>query len=234
MKAKYIRVSTTEQNPSRQIDKRYKSYIDKCSGSIPFAERPEAKKLIADVENRTVDYIIVHSISRLGRNTVDILQTIEYFTKIGVCIEAEKEGFSTLNRNKSENTTAKMVISIMATLAEFEREMLLERHREGIAKAKERGAYAANGGRPSEEPDKFLMKEKNRRILKLLQKGASIREAAFRANSSIGLVQKVKKVGRELGMIEDILTLKDDIIKNQKELIETLTKEEKLRKYLEE
>ena len=208
MIVKYIRVSTTEQNPDRQKDKRYKNYIDKCSGAIPFKERPAAKKLIDDIyaagrdgENR-IKKIVVHSISRLGRSTIDILQTIEYFTKIGVCVQAEKEGFETLNRTGKENTTAKLVISIMATLSEFEREMILERQREGIAKAKEAGKYRANGGRPIETPESFLMKDNNRRVLKLIQTGSSIREAAFRAKVSQGTVQKVKKVAKDLGMLE--------------------------------
>ena len=218
---KYIRVSTTEQNISRQKDKRYKNYIDKCSGAIPFQDRPAAKQLLADIfkskeevrairekgsdekiYDKNINHIIVHSISRLGRSTIDILKTIEYFTGIGVCVEAEKEGFKTLDRNGRENTTAKLVISIMATLSEFEREMILERQREGIAKAKERGVYAANGGRPKEKPELFLMKDSNRRVLKLLQTGSSIREASFRAKVSQGTVQKVKKVAKELGMLD--------------------------------
>ena len=92
---KYIRVSTTEQNPERQIDEKYKCYIDKISGTVPFYQRPEAKKLIRAVENGDVDKVVVHSISRLGRSTVDILNTINWFTEKGVCVKTEKEGFET-------------------------------------------------------------------------------------------------------------------------------------------
>ncbi len=241
MIVKYIRVSTTDQNTTRQKDKRYKNYIDKCSGAIPFKERPAAKQLLADIYHtnekrqaaretgeeldgyKNIDHIIVHSISRLGRSTIDILQTIEYFTDLGICIEAEKEGFKTLNRNGKENTTAKLVISIMATLSEFEREMILERQREGIAKAKEAGKYRANGGRPIETPESFLMKDNNRRVLKLIQTGASIREAAFRAKVSQGTVQKVKKVANDLGMLET---------SSVSESLKYMKEEAKLTKYL--
>lgn len=215
--AKYIRVSTTEQNIARQKDKRYKNYVDKCSGSIPFNERPEALKLIKDVEDKKIEHIVVHSISRLGRSTIDILKTIEYFTELGVCIEAQKEGFRTLDRNKRENATAKMVISIMATLSQWELEMAAERRLEGIAKAKERGAYSANGGRKADNPAEWITKPKQVKIIKRLNAGQSIRDVAFREGCSVGLVQKTKKKAIELGMMGGLDS-----------------KEEKLRDYLAE
>lgn len=200
--AKYIRVSTKGQDPKRQKDSRYKNYVDICSGTIPFNKRPEAIKLIQDVHDGLITRIHVHSISRLGRNTVDILNTINFFTELGICIVTEKEGFQTLDRNKRENTTAKMVISIMATLSEFEREMILERTREGIKKAQEEGKYAANGGRPKDNPRLWITKEKPTRILKLLNRGLSIRDVAFRTKSSEGTVQKVKRIARDLDLYD--------------------------------
>ena len=225
--AKYIRVSTTEQNIARQRDKRYKNYVDKCSGSIPFDERPEASKLIDDVLNKKIEHIVVHSISRLGRSTIDILKTIEYFTKLGVCIEAEKEGFRTLDRNKRENATAKMVISIMATLSQWELEMASERRLEGIAKAKERGAYSANGGRKADNPAEWITKPKQVKIIKRLNAGQSIRDIAFREDCSVGLVQKTKKQAIELGMMGGLDS-------KEEKLNEYLQRAEKLVNELEE
>ena len=81
MRVAYIRVSTLDQNPDRQLRVDIeKNYIDKCSGSISFSERPEAKKLLS---NTNVTEIVVHSIDRLGRNTIDIMQTIQHFTNLG-------------------------------------------------------------------------------------------------------------------------------------------------------
>ena len=77
MKAKYIRISTLDQNSSRQTDFDGKQFSDKCSGTIPFKERPKAIKLLEDT---SITEVHVHSIDRLGRNTLDIMQTIQYLT----------------------------------------------------------------------------------------------------------------------------------------------------------
>lgn len=206
---KYIRVSTTEQNVDRQREKGIKHYIDKCSGTIPFTSRPQAITLERDImdsrdlpPSKRITTVKVHSISRLGRSTIDILETVKRFNGMGVCLVAEKEGVRTLNDDGSENATAKMMLSILATLFEFEREMILERQREGIAKAKERGVYAANGGRPTENKMEFLLKDKNKRVLALLSNGASIRDAAQRGKVSNGTAAKVRKIALELGLLD--------------------------------
>ncbi len=114
MKVKYIRVSTTEQNTDRQSDFNGLTYIDKCSGSIAFKDRLEASKLLANTE---VTEVLVHSIDRLGRNTLDIMQTIQNFTNRGINVISEKEGLQTLINGK-ENPIAKMMIGILGTLAD--------------------------------------------------------------------------------------------------------------------
>jgi len=202
-------VSTTEQNVDRQRESGIASYIDKCSGTIPFASRPQAIKLERDIiesqdlpPSKRITTVKVHSISRLGRSTIDILETVKRFNSMGVCLLAEKEGVRTLNEDGTENATAKMMLSILATLFEFEREMILERQREGIAKAKERGVYAANGGRPTENKMEFLLKDKNKRVLSLLSNGSSIRDAADRGKVSNGTAAKVRKIATELGLLD--------------------------------
>ena len=204
---KYIRVSTSEQNVDRQREKGLKHYIDVCSGSIAFNERKQGNKLITDIHNqdnlppnKQIRFVKVHSISRMGRSTLDILETVKHFTELGVGVIAEKEGIKTLDDEGKENPTAKMVLSIMATLSEYERELILERQREGIIAAKLRGSYE-NGGRPKESPAEFLMKPDSRKILALLSKGISIRETAFRCKVSNGKVQKVRKVATNMQML---------------------------------
>lgn len=145
MKVKYIRVSTTEQNTTRQEEKGFKAYIDQISGSVIFSERPQGKKLLNEVSQGHITEVHVHSIDRLGRNTMDILQTIKTMTANNVNVISRKEGLSTLVDGK-ESPTAKMVLSIMATLSEFELNTIKERQLEGIARAKERGVYKKNGG----------------------------------------------------------------------------------------
>jgi DNA invertase Pin-like site-specific DNA recombinase len=198
MKAKYIRVSTEEQNTARQKDEQFKTYEDKCSGEIPFNERPQGKELIKDIESGLVDEVHVHAIDRLGRNTIDILNTINWLTQKGVNLISDKEGLRTLNEDKTENLIAKMLIGVLSTLAEYERKRIKERVKEGVALAKSRGAYKANG-RPkgtTEDKDEFLNKPTSKMIVKALKQGRSIREVAKVCDCSINLVRKVAEVSK--------------------------------------
>lgn len=195
MKAQYIRVSTTEQNTNRQEVKGFDgvTYIDKISGSVPFSDRPEAKKLIS---NNQLTEVRVHSIDRLGRNTLDIMQTIQYFTDKGINVVSEKEGLNTIVDGK-ENPIAKMMIGILGTLAEFELSRIKERQAEGISKAKARGGYLGRTKGSTESVEVFLSKESTKAILKYLKQGESISRTALLSKSSEGKVKKVKKLIRE-------------------------------------
>ena len=82
MKVYYLRVSTIEQNTARQMEEipeDCKVFEDKVSGSIPFAERTEGRNIVNLIKQRQINTIYVHSIDRLGRNSLDILQTIQFF-----------------------------------------------------------------------------------------------------------------------------------------------------------
>ena len=191
MVVKYIRVSTIEQNVGRQLSVEHeKNYQDKCSGSIAFKDRPEAKKLLA---NKDVTEVHVHSIDRLGRNTLDIMQTIQHFTEKGINVVSEKEGLQTIVNGK-ENPVAKMMIGILGTLAEFELTRIKERQAEGIAKAKTKGTYHKSRNRKSETLEQMMAKPYTAEIIKNLKNNESIRRTALLSKTSAGTVQKVKKM----------------------------------------
>ena len=195
---KYIRVSTPEQNTSRQEDGLI-PIVDTLSGSVPFDEREGGQKLMKRTQLGYVKSISVQSIDRLGRNTLDILTTIKWFTRQQVNIISQKEGLQTLLEDGTENPTAKLMIGILGTLAEFELSRIKERQAEGIKKAKERGVYKTNGGnRKKETKTKFLSKSKNALCLKELQRGNSVRRAALLSGVSLMTAHKVKKY-----MLED-------------------------------
>lgn len=192
MRAKYIRVSTIEQNTHRQEETGIKQYIDKCSGSIPFKERPSAKKLLTAIDKGHINEVQVKSIDRLGRNTLDILTTIKELTDKNIAVVSQKEGLATIIDGKV-NPVANLIISIMATLSEFELEQIKERQREGIERAKQRGVYASNGGSKPLTRQKFLKKAKNALCAKHLNNGESIRRAAKLSGVSNATALKVKK-----------------------------------------
>ena len=189
MIAKYIRVSTKEQNTDRQTDFNGLTYVDQCSGSIPFKERPEAKKLL---NNKEITEVHVHSIDRLGRSTLDIMQTIQDFTAAGINVVSTKEGLQTIVDGK-ENPIAKMMIGILGTLAEFELSRIKERQAEGIAKAKEKGIYKQSRNRGKEDIEVFINKASTQSILKYLRNDGSVRRTALLSKTSEGTVKKVKK-----------------------------------------
>lgn len=196
MKATYIRVSTLEQNTDRQTnDTTGVIFTDKISGAVLFEERPAGKKLLQAITDGNITELEVHSIDRLGRNTIDILTTIKKITSLGCNVISKKEGLSMMIDGK-ENPMAKMMIGILSTLSEFELQRIKERQTEGIAAAKIKGTYKTNS-RPTgttETTEQFLAKKKVQNIIKYLKQNHSIRATAKLSEASISLVQKVQKL----------------------------------------
>ncbi len=192
MKATYVRVSTFEQNISRQLEgKGGRVYWDKISGMVPFAERPNAARLFKDARRGRITQVEVHSIDRLGRDAIDVLQTIKTFTELEVNIISKKERLHTLLENGNQNPVAKLLVSVLSTLTEIDYKNRREAQREGIARAKAEGKYKgrANGTKLTDEQ----MVEKHPNIVAELNKGESIRRTARLAGKSTNTVQRVKK-----------------------------------------
>lgn len=194
MKARYVRVSTGNQNTERQLKKNHpneKLYIDIVSGAIPFKEREQGNKLIQDIEADSIKYISVHSIDRLGRNLFDILATLELLNEKKVTLKVDNLGIESLVNNKP-NSAFKLIISVMANIAEMERETMLERQKEGIKIAIAKGVYKGRVKGSKESDEQVLSKYKE--VVKYLKRGQSLRDIAKLCNVSLGTVQKVKKI----------------------------------------
>jgi len=191
MKARYVRVSTPDQKLERQLVNQHpneKLYIDVCSGSIPFNERPQATKLLQEMTTGT---LFVKSIDRLGRNLMDILTTIHHFNGYSVSIKVENLGIESLVDGKP-NQVFNLIISVLANIAEMERSTMLERQREGIAIAKAKGTYKGRVRGSTELPETVL--KKYPKVVKYLKEGQSLRNVAKLSDVSLGTVQKVKKL----------------------------------------
>lgn len=132
----YVRVSTVEQNEQRQIEALEKHNIDKWyteKVSAKDMNRPELQKMLDYV--RENDTIYVHDFSRLARSTKDLLDIIEFLNGKKVHFVSNKEQLDT------STPQGKLMITMIGAIAEFEREQILERQREGIAIAKRAGKY---------------------------------------------------------------------------------------------
>lgn len=132
----YVRVSSFDQNPERQLEgiPVDRIFTDKASGKD--TQRPQLDALLAFV--RQGDTVVVHSMDRLARNLDDLRRIVQGLVKRGIRIEFVKEH---LTFTGEDSPMATLMLSVMGAFAEFERALLRERQREGIELAKQRGAY---------------------------------------------------------------------------------------------
>jgi len=237
MKVYYLRVSTLEQNTARQMEEipeGCKVFEDKISGSVPFAERTEGRNIVNLIKQRQINTIHVHSIDRLGRNSLDILQTIQFFNEYEVNLISKKEGLQTFIDGK-KNEIASLMIGILSTLSEFELTRIKERQREGISSAKERGAYASNGGtKRAESFDEFMNKESSKKILKYLKQGLSVRSCAKMSECSISLVMKVRGLLVESETLKSTKVIEVPFVTKPKQAKDEVKLKEYLKENLEE
>ena len=136
----YARVSTADQNLDRQLDalKNYGIdvlYCEKMSGTKK--SRPELDRMLKEVCDG--DTIVIESLSRLGRSVKNLAELMEVFNQRNIRLVSLKETIDTTT------PTGKLLFTILSSLAQFERDVLVERTQEGLAAARARGR---NGGRP--------------------------------------------------------------------------------------
>lgn len=141
----YARVSTEQQNLDRQLDalKKYGCdmiFNEKMTGTKK--ERPELSKMIDRMTEG--DTVVIESLSRLGRSTKDLIELTELFQSKGVHLVSLKESIDT------STSTGKLLFTLMSAIAQFERDVIADRTREGLRSARARGRM---GGRPKANPD---------------------------------------------------------------------------------
>jgi DNA invertase Pin-like site-specific DNA recombinase len=136
----YIRVSSVGQNTDRQLEgvQVDRSFTDMCSGKD--TQRPELEALVGFV--REGDTVVVHSMDRLARNLDDLRKLVLTLTNRGIQVQFVKES---LTFSGEDSPMAMLLLSMLGAVAEFERSMIRERQREGIAIAKTKGVYPSTG-----------------------------------------------------------------------------------------
>ena len=132
----YIRISSLDQNTERQLDGQTldKTFTDRASGKD--AQRPELLALLDYA--RDGDTVLVHSMDRLARNLDDLRRIVQTLTGKGVQVQFLKEG---LTFTGEDSAMSQLLLSVMGAFAEFERALIRERQREGIALARKKGVY---------------------------------------------------------------------------------------------
>lgn len=182
----YIRVSSQYQNTERQLDevKLDKIFIDKTSGVD--TQRPQLQAMLEYV--REGDVIHVHSIDRLARNLKDLSLLVDDLNAKGISIHFHKENLTFTN---NAEPMKKLMFQLLGSFAEFERSLIRERQREGIAKAKQAGKYK---GRRKTIDSSVIIEA-------MSKEGASYRKTAKALNISLSTVQRVMKEYKHLNKI---------------------------------
>lgn len=205
MRVKYNRVSTLQQSGNRFTDDKEKydlTLLDKVSGSLPFKERPKGKELTKLVDENKVKELVVEEFSRLGRNTGDVINNLQWLEDKGVNVVIRNLGLQS-RPNGKKNPIWKMISSVMSSLYEMELENIKERTQVG------RQVYVQNGGRLGrpdgsiETETEFLKKEQTQKIIKSLKKGLTIREICKVVDCSNKTIIKTKKLSIKHGILSN-------------------------------
>ena len=192
----YTRVSTASQDAQLQLDALVDSGVQKrdvfsdvTSGSRAAIERPGMKRLMDYVEPG--DTVVVWRIDRLGRSLIDVLNTVNLLRDKGVKIRSLSDGID------PETTSGRLMLGMLATLAEYERELITERVNAGIAAAKQNGTRF---GRPPVDP--AVIAEKLDIAQGAREKGRTAAEAASLVGWSRATLYRHQQAARALEALE--------------------------------
>lgn len=191
----YTRVSTASQDAQLQLDALVDSgvqkrdvFADVTSGSRTAIERPGMKRLLDYVESG--DTVVVWRIDRLGRSLIDVLNTVNLLRDKGVKIQSLSDGID------PETTSGRLMLGMLATLAEYERELITERVNAGIAAAKQSGTRF---GRPPVDP--VVIAEKLDIARDARAKGRTAEEAARLVGWSRATLYRHQQAARDRGSV---------------------------------
>jgi DNA invertase Pin-like site-specific DNA recombinase len=194
--AYYLRTSHYLQNMDRQEEKVQPGWVvykdEGVSGSIAFEDRPQGRKLIADVKKGMIKELRVDTLDRLGRNTQNVLQTISFMHDHKIGIHIKKEGIVTLVDGK-ENYVTSLLTTILLAVSQMELMRIRERSLEGIALGRRRGVYKGRKPGAVTPVAKLMEKPKVKKLKVMLDEGMSVRKICQVLECSPNYVGKVKQ-----------------------------------------
>lgn len=200
LKVKYVRYSAEHQKADRQLLKSGefdKIYMEQVSGCVPMNDRLEGARLMGDIKAGKVRELHINEISRIGRNVIDTMQSLQVCKDHSVNVVVENMGLQSIIDGKP-NPVFEIISGVIAVIAQQERECMLERLEQGRIAARNKGTQFGRTRGSVESDKEFYTKPKVIQILKYLEKGEhTIREMALLSESSTFLVQKVLKKERE-------------------------------------
>ena len=200
------RCSTNRQDYNRQIDELtdycgknswsiLKVFANKVSGVKKLEERPEIQEMISFVKNNQVDMVVVLSIDRLGRNTLEALKLIQLLNENHIALYVKNYNLCTLDENGKPNPVASLISTILLEVAQMERLTIAERMESGrnryIRICKEEGIKMGRPASYRKSDDKY--KEQYSKEISLLRKNISLRNVQKLTGTSVGTLRKLQK-----------------------------------------
>ncbi len=199
----FARVSTNVQEYERQVNELTAlanrngwsveaTFAEKVSGAKKNVERKELAKMVEFIKSNSIDKVLVTELSRLGRDTLQVLEVIEMFNHEGISLYIQNYNIETLTAQGEVNTMSQFLITILAEVARMERKTIRERVESGYKN------YRANGGkvgrkggyRKSDE----AMTEQYAEEIRLLKKGISLRNICKITGTSVNTIRKCKSL----------------------------------------
>lgn len=203
MKIKYNRLSSLSQSGNRyehDTEKYDLTLLDRVSGSVPFFDRVKGQELKKMVEDGKVSELVVEEFSRLGRNTGDVINTLDWLDLNKVNVYVRNIGLYS-RPNGEKNPIWKMISSVMSSLYEMELDNIRERTKIGRLMYIQKGGVLGRKTGTGETEFNFINKPKSQKVLEYLKKEYTIREICKICDSSIGTTMKVKNIGTKLGLL---------------------------------
>ena len=194
------RVSTLIQDYDRQINELTaictqrgwlvrSVFTEKISGAKKNAERKELSRMIEYIKAQHIDKVLVTELSRLGRDTLQVLQVIETLNDMKVSLYIQNYNIETLNEDGKVNAMSQFLITILAEIARMERKTIRERMNSGYKNFREQGGVVGRKQGYTKSDDQ--MKQQYSQEIKLLRKGLSHREISKLTGHSVNTIRKV-------------------------------------------
>lgn len=194
------RVSTLIQDYDRQINELTaictqrgwlvrSVFTEKISGAKKNAERKELSRMIEYIKAQHIDKVLVTELSRLGRDTLQVLQVIETLNDMKVSLYIQNYNIETLNEDGKVNAMSQFLITILAEIARMERKTIRERMNSGYKNFREQGGVVGRKQGYTKSEDQ--MKQQYSQEIKLLRKGLSLRDVSKLTGHSINTIRKV-------------------------------------------
>lgn len=199
----FARVSTNIQEYDRQVNELTTLaqrngwnveaiFCEKVSGAKKNAERKELSRMVDYVQAHHINKVAVTELSRLGRDTLQVLEVIEQFNRLGISLYIQNYGIETLTADGEVNPMSQFLITILAEVARMERKTIRERVESGYKN------YRANGGKVGRKEgyrkSEADMREQYAEEIRLLRKGISLRNISKITHTSVNTIRKCQSL----------------------------------------